>query len=48
MNRHTQSYFELNPEPSAASLFWRGVKYIALTVYALGVVYLLTVIVFSF
>ena len=48
MNRHTQSYFDLNPEPSAASLFWRGLKYIALMLYAVGFVYGLTVLLFSF
>ena len=48
MNRHTQTYFELNPEPSAKGLLWRGVKYIALMLYAVGFVYGLTVLLFSF
>jgi hypothetical protein len=48
MKRHTQTYFDLNPKPSAKGLLWQGVKAIAYTVYAAAVVYLLTVIVFSF
>ena len=48
MSRHTQTYFELNPEPSVKGLLWQGVKAFALTVYAAAVVYLVTVILFSF
>ena len=47
MKRHTQSYFDLNPEPSAASLLIAGAKYLALTVYAVAVVYLATIVLFS-
>jgi hypothetical protein len=47
MNRHSQHYLDLNPEPSAASLLIAGAKYLALTVYAAGVVYLSVVVLFS-
>ena len=48
MNRHTQTYFDLNPKPSAKGLLWQGVKYKALMLYAVGFVYSLTVLLFSF
>ena len=47
MNRHSQHYLELNPEPSATSLLLAGAKYLALTVYAVAVVYLATIVLFS-
>ena len=47
MNCHSQSYFDLNPKPSAASLLLAGAKYLALTVYAVAVVYLATIVLFS-
>lgn len=47
MNRHTQSYFDLNPEPSTWALLRSGLSY-SLTVCAAAlVVYLLTVFAFS-
>jgi hypothetical protein len=48
MKRHTQTYFDLNPKPSAKGLLWQGVKALAYTVNAAAVVYLLTVLLFSF
>jgi hypothetical protein len=48
MKRHTQTYFDLNPKPSAKGLLWQGVKALALAIYAVAFVYLLTAILFSF
>lgn len=48
MRNHTQSYFDLNPKQSAKGLLWQGVKALAYTVNAAAVVYLFTVILFSF
>jgi hypothetical protein len=45
MNKHSQHYLELNPEPS---LFWAGVRFIAYAINAVAVVYLTTVVLFSF
>ena len=48
MKRHTQHYFDLNPRPSAWGLIRAGLGYLGLVVYGAGVVYLATVVLFSF
>lgn len=48
MNRHTQTYFDLNPEPSAGKIALCALKWAGYALYAVGVVYFTTVILFSF
>lgn len=48
MNRHSLHYLDLNPEPTAKSLFFKGLSYVAQVVWAAAVVYLSVVVLFSF
>jgi hypothetical protein len=48
MRNHTQSYFDLNPEPTLWALLASGARYVALTVWAALCVWGLTFVLFSF
>jgi hypothetical protein len=48
MSQHSQHYVQLYPEPTAKSLILKGLSYVAQVVWAVAVVYLVTVILFSF
>lgn len=43
MKRHTQTYFDLNPKPSAKRALYSGLLYLCYTLYGALVVYFLTV-----
>ena len=46
--RHTQNYFDLNPKPKPGGLIVQGLKFLGYAVWALVVVYVFTVVLFSF
>jgi hypothetical protein len=48
MNRHTQHYLGLNPQPTAKRLILECAYWLGYVVYGAGMVYLLTVLLFSF
>jgi hypothetical protein len=48
MRNHTQSYFDLNPKPSAWALLAQGLQYVALVAWAALTVWALTFVLFSF
>jgi hypothetical protein len=48
MNKHSLSYFDLNPKPTALSMLGSGLKYLASLLWAVAVVYGITVFLFSF
>lgn len=48
MNKHSLSYYDLNPKPTLWALLRSGLAYVAYLVWAVAVVYGLTVFAFSF
>lgn len=48
MSKHTQHYLELNPQPTAKRLILECAYWLGYVVYGAGMVYLLTVLLFSF
>jgi hypothetical protein len=48
MRNHTQSYFDLNPKPTAWALLASGLKYLGLAAWAVLTVWGLTFVLFSF
>jgi hypothetical protein len=48
MNKHTQSYFDLNPKPSCWRILRESVSWFFYAMYAAAVVYLVTIVLFSF
>ena len=48
MRNHTQSYFDLNPKPTAWALLASGLKYLGLVAWAALTVWALTFVLFSF
>lgn len=48
MKRHTQTYADLNPEPTARKIVLDALLWVGYALYAVGVVYLITIILFAF
>jgi hypothetical protein len=48
MRNHTQSYFDLNPKPTAWALLASGLRFVALAAWAALCVWGLTFVLFSF
>jgi len=48
VKNHSQSYFDLNPKPSAWAMLAKGLQYAALAAWAALCVWGLTFVLFSF
>lgn len=48
MKRHTQTYFDLNPKPTARKIVLDALLWAGYALYAVGMVYFTTIMLFSF